>query len=579
MIKRFISIIITLICFLCDINVFAQTNIQQTEHVEIKLYKSNNNLYIAQINIDDGWHIYWTNPGEIGKPTTLKIPNSNKTPQILNSTVPLIIKAYDIFDEYIYKNTAYIEFTLPNKTDKLQISYIECNDVCKPESIFFDLQTIPITPKDIWNNIEKEARKTFAPLVNTELNQDQNSIIVPIEFSNNTKFIPSFNNIIIPDSIKISSQEKNTLIQWKNINNNILNEALLIDNDKIFIIKINSAKIKLLSLLSLILLAFIGGIILNAMPCVFPILSIKIMSLITKKENTNRLKNAILYTLGVIFSFWSLTAILIILKQQGTNIGWGFQLQSPYFVAIMIIIFIILFFAILDKIHLPNFNNNFIHKLSSLNEFALGFFAVLIASPCTGPFLGATIGYAFLHNNIETFAIFSSLALGYALPYALIELYPQILGKILPKPGKWMQITKYILSIPILITIIWLTSVFLKQTNFIELKNSDTLNWQEYDKEKIENLVKENKPVFINFTADWCLTCKFNDYMTLKSKQFKDFVDENNVALFKVDMTETNLDNYDALNYYERDSIPLYVIYKNGKPKILPLFFKINDLK
>ena len=85
--------------------------------------------------------------------------------------------------------------------------------------------------------------------------------------------------------------------------------------------------------------------------------------------------------------------------------------------------------------------------------------------------------------------------------------------------------------------------------------------------------------MFINFTADWCLTCKFNDYMTLKSKQFKDFVDENNVALFKVDMTETNLDNYDALNYYERDSIPLYVIYKNGKPKILPLFFKINDLK
>ena len=270
---------------------------------------------------------------------------------------------------------------------------------------------------------------------------------------------------------------------------------------------------------------------------------------------------------------------MVILKKQGASIGWGFQLQSPYFVAIMIIIFIILFFAILDKIHLPNFNNRFIHNLSSLNEFAMGFFAVLIASPCTGPFLGATIGYAFLHNNLETFAIFSSLAIGYALPYALIELYPQILGKILPKPGKWMQTIKYILSIPILITVIWLSTVFLKQINFVELKNSNELNWQEYNQVEIDNLIKENKLIFINFTADWCLTCKFNDYMILKSKQFKNFVEDNNVFLFKVDMTETNLDNYDILNYYERDSIPLYILYKNGEPKILPLFFDINDLK
>jgi thiol:disulfide interchange protein DsbD len=275
-----------------------------------------------------------------------------------------------------------------------------------------------------------------------------------------------------------------------------------------------------------------------------------------------------------------LTAVLVWLKKQGEAIGWGFQLQSPWFVGVMAIVFLLLFLLMIEWLHFPNMTNKFIHRLSGINEFSTGFFAVLIASPCTGPFMGAAVGYAFMRNNAEIFAVFTALALGYALPYVLIELYPQTIGKLLPKPGKWMHKVKIVLSVPILLTALWLFGVLAIQLH--ALRTQKTMKneiWQSYDAAQIETLANAGENVFIDFTAKWCLTCQFNDKVLLQSDNFQNFVQKQNVHLFKADLTENNEIYNSALSAYGRDGIPVYIYYHAGKYQILPVFFSIKDLQ
>lgn len=274
-----------------------------------------------------------------------------------------------------------------------------------------------------------------------------------------------------------------------------------------------------------------------------------------------------------------LTAILVLIKHEGAAIGWGFQLQSPWFVGIMAAVFGILFLFMTDILHFPNFNTDKTYKLSGLNAFSTGFFAVLIASPCTGPFMGAAIGYAFMQNDLQIFAVFAMLALGYALPYALIEIFPNVLGRILPAPGKWMQTVKYVLSVPLLLTMLWLLSILATQLDWRAEEEQQELAWQAYDAQAVTEAAANGDRVFIDFTADWCLTCQFNEKIILNTNRFKRFVSEKKVKLFRADLTEGNEAYTAALNAYGRDGIPVYVYYVNGKYEILPLFFNVGSLK
>jgi thiol:disulfide interchange protein DsbD len=194
--------------------------------------------------------------------------------------------------------------------------------------------------------------------------------------------------------------------------------------------------------------------------------------------------------------------------------------------------------------------------------------------------MGAAIGYAFMQNTMQIFAVFTALALGYAVPYALIELYPQVVRKILPRPGKWMQKIKYLLSVPILLTSVWLFWVLGAQlhTGFRQNSASSALLWQNYDTEEVSTLAESGEKVFIDFTADWCLTCQFNEKLLLQSAKFENWVKQNNVHLFRADLTEDN-DTYDAaLSAYGRDGIPVYIYYTDGTYRILPIFFSVDKL-
>ena len=567
-------------CMFTALPSHADKNSLSTKHTTIELFHNGKDSVMAKFTLKPDWHIYWSNPGEIGLPTTVNASNSSL--DIINQTVPQIRTVYETMNEYLYENTAYFELKLDNlRQAEIAFDFVECNDVCKPEKLIFNMAELPATNDKLWQEIKAAATATFPQKIELSSSSEQNEVLIK-DLPSDIKFIPTEQDIINSESVEISSDKKNTRITWQTEPSKQLKQALIITPQNNYLAQINYNE-NSISLLYLIIFAFIGGIILNAMPCVFPILSLKIFTLL--KQNTKDIKrariNALLYVCGVLLSFMLLTACLIVLKNGGEAVGWGFQLQSAWFVGIMMLIFAILFLYMVEWIRFPSFAGNFIHKAAGFNDFTTGFFAVLIASPCTGPFMGAAVGYAFMRSNIETFAVFTALALGYALPYALIEMYPHAINRILPKPGKWMHKVKIILSIPVLLTAVWLADVWYSQiTDSYEVTETESeLKWQPFNPQAIAELNESKENIFIDFTADWCLTCKFNEKILLNSDRFKSFVKQNNVQLFIADLTESNETYYQALFSYERDSIPLYVYYHNGEYKILPLFFGIDDLK
>lgn len=578
--KRIIfGICLFLGCLFTVLTSYAGNNLQSTQHTTIELFHNGKDSVLAKFSIQPDWHIYWSNPGEIGFPTTIKAMNSSL--DIVNQSVPQIRTVYETMNEYLYENSAYFELKLDNlQHAEIAFDFVECSDVCKPEKLIFDMAELPSANDKLWQEIKNTATATFPQKIKLNSPIGQNEVQIKAAASD-IKFIPTEQNIVDDTSIEITGNRKNTHITWQSGPEQRLEQALIITPQNSYLADIIYTE-SYLSLLYLVIFAFIGGIILNAMPCVFPILSLKIFTLIKqRKRSAKRARlNAFLYICGVLLSFLLLTTCLIVLKNGGEAVGWGFQLQSAWFVGIMTLIFAFLFLYMMEWIHFPNFANRYIHKAAGFNDFTTGFFAVLIASPCTGPFMGAAIGYAFMRSNVEIFAVFISLALGYALPYALIEMYPQAINRILPKPGKWMRKVKIILSMPVLITAIWLADVWYSQItdSYIAIEESNELKWQKYNPQVISELNNKNENIFIDFTADWCLTCKVNEKLILNSKRFQNFIKQNNVHLFVADLTENNEDYQQALFSYGRDSIPLYVYYSSGNYKILPLFFSINDL-
>jgi len=550
-------------------------SVQYTENTAIELHANSQNEIIAEFTMAPLWHIYWKNAGEIGQPTQIKADGLEV--EALNQSTPKVHTVYDILHEYFYDDKAYFHLKFNSLPRELQFDFVECNNICKPESLHFNIDAPDLIDDKDFSIAMNEAEQTFPQKITLSSPLDENLLQTDKIGDKPLDFIPAQNEVVDTESVVLNDDS----ISWQTFDEQRLKQALILTADKAYLADIVYDSNAANSLIYIILLAFLGGVLLNAMPCVFPILSLKIFALLQAKDESNQpWKNALSYSAGVFISFMLLTTCLVLLKMEGEALGWGFQLQSPWFVGIMCLLFFLMFLFMVEWLPFPSFANDFIHKAAGFNSFSTGFFAVLVASPCTGPFMGAAIGYAFMQSTLAVYLIFGALALGYALPYALIELHPQGVAKILPKPGIWMQKVKIILAIPVLLTAFWLASIWFNQVFSFNFSDKDIgLQWQVYDAEKIENLNAQNERVFIDFTADWCLTCKFNEKIIINTDRFKQFVQKNNVHLFKADMTEPNDEYYNALNSYGRDGIPLYVYYRNGKYEILPLFFSISGLE
>ncbi len=380
-------------------------------------------------------------------------------------------------------------------------------------------------------------------------------------------------------------------------------------------------------LLAMMLLAAMGGIILNLMPCVFPILSLKVLAFANDREHKHSV-HGLAYTAGVVLSFIAVAGLLISLQAAGSAIGWGFQLQTPWFVAGLAYLFFVLglnlsgFFEMGGG--LMNVGNGLAGKSGYSGSFFTGILATVVASPCTAPFMGTALGFAVTQPALVSLSVFAALGLGMALPVLLLSYSPALL-KFIPKPGPWMEKLKQFLAFPLYITAVWLVWVVGKQTGVngmaavlggcillalalwlwssklfsrglsvaslavaIALLGSPLLatapttdkNYLSYSPATLAELRQQNQPVFLNITADWCITCLANEKMTLSTDTVKQtFIDEG-ITCLKGDWTNHDPQITALLEKYQRTGIPLYIYYPaNQQPEvILPQLLTVSTV-
>ena len=378
----------------------------------------------------------------------------------------------------------------------------------------------------------------------------------------------------------------------------------------------------------LILFAFIGGLILNIMPCVFPILSIKILRFVEYSENSSSqtYKFGLFYSLGVILSFLLIAFTLLAFKSSGEVIGWGFQLQYPLVIAILFYLFVALGFMFMSNLvfgsQLGQLSVAAQVKNESLESFLTGILAVVVASPCTAPFMGSAIGFALLQPSLNSIFIFLSLGIGFALPYLILSIKPALLS-FLPKPGAWMETFKQFMAFPMWASALWLLWVLSGQVDpdtvilvligglsislalwLLERNTSEILffkwlvrlavlvifavsiwilptsystqtsqNQQDitYSEELLTEYRDDNELIFLNFTADWCITCKVNESVALNSEEVKALIKQKNIKYLEADWTRKNEAIAKKLEEFGRSGVPLYLLYPStGKPIILP---------
>ncbi len=396
----------------------------------------------------------------------------------------------------------------------------------------------------------------------------------------------------------------------------------------------------------LLFFAFVGGIILNLMPCVLPVLSLKLFSLIKQagQSRSRLVALGIATTAGILASFWTLAGIVAAIKAGGGAAGWGMQFQSPGFIAFMVIIltaFAMSFFGVFE-VWLPGSATTKMdaagHKAGLVGAFFTGALLVLLSTPCSAPFLGTAMGFAFTASTPVLFLFFTAAGLGLALPYLLVSAFPGAL-KVFPKPGKWMVILQKVMGVLLLATVAWLLWIvneqaggmgvalfagFILATAFFSFcigkfappgssfayevrllvigaiafaftwftwsapQYEKILNerfearmaqqvledgWYRYSPEAVAEFAKAGRTIFIDATADWCLTCKANEAAVLSDKDLLQKLDSAGVVRMKADWTRETPEVNELLYSMGKSGVPAYAIYPKGdksKQVVLP---------
>lgn len=382
-------------------------------------------------------------------------------------------------------------------------------------------------------------------------------------------------------------------------------------------------------------LALVGGIILNLMPCVFPVLSIKALSLVShSNQSAAKIRaHGFVYTLGVLASFAFLALLLIVLKAGGAQIGWGFQFQSPLFVLAVAYLMFSVGLSLSGVFYVggsvAGVGSSLTEKPGYSGSFFTGVLATIVATPCTAPFMAAALGYALAQPAAKLLAIFLSLGLGLALPYLLLTCWPR-LQRWLPRPGMWMERAKQVLAFPMYAAAIWLVWVLVQQAGVnsivialggmlliafaawlynttllssTRVRNAGTVsalalllltlgmsyvginsssasvvnatkngsektaeqNWEPYSEARLNELLREGKPVFLNFTASWCISCLVNERVALSDTSVKEIFKQEGITYLKGDWTNRDLAITQFLQKFNRSGVPLYVFYPAGK--------------
>ena len=388
-------------------------------------------------------------------------------------------------------------------------------------------------------------------------------------------------------------------------------------------------------------LAFLGGLILNLMPCVFPVLSMKLLALSRAGHDTKLARTeSLLYGAGAILSFLVLAALLQLAQGAGASLGWGFQLQSPYVVAALAVVMLL---VALNMSGLFNIGSSlqglgagaFDQKRPLTSAFLTGVLAVVVAAPCTAPFMATAIGVALAQGGLTGFAIFAALGVGFALPIVLLTFLVTLVpgfAKVLPKPGEWMNGLKIALSLLMYGAALWLVWVFAQQVQVtgvvllllafaaiivailpiraipkmikagilgaglvlalgagalppVERASSDTVATAQtpqtaFSVQKLTELRAAGQPVLVDLTAAWCVTCKVNERLVLQTKDVADALKATGTVYMVGDWTNQDAEISRYLQLYGRSGVPLYVYYggSNAEPKVLPQMLDKADI-
>jgi thiol:disulfide interchange protein DsbD len=383
--------------------------------------------------------------------------------------------------------------------------------------------------------------------------------------------------------------------------------------------------------------AFVGGLILNLMPCVFPVLSLKLLALIQHRQRGDPTLGAhgLAFAAGTVASFVALALVLVVLRAGGSQLGWGFQLQAPIVIALLTALFFGIGLNLLGAFEVSLgtslINSRAVQNLDGHHlrgSFATGVLAVLVASPCTAPFMGAALGYAVAQPAPVALSVFAMLGAGMATPYLALTCSPQLLQR-LPRPGPWMQHLRQLMAFPMFVTCVWLLWVLAQQIDVDALafvlaalvalglaawsagqvqrgnrgfgwvgltavllsalaviaatqgpskpqarasvQATHEEAWGEWSQPTLAAALSTGKPVFVDFTAAWCVTCQANKRLVLYSKRVATAFAARGVTLLRADWTNRNDAIAQELARFGRSGVPLYVLYdSNGRPLVLP---------
>ena len=633
---------------------FGSAEIVDTGHARISLIKDHSDFVPGtsiniglKVSMDKGWHTYWRNPGDSGGPIEIDwdLPKGFSVSDIkwpLPEKIeypPLMTYGYEDF--VIYPMVLSIPADYSDDYFEMAADILICADVCIPESGKISSNLLDIESDSlIYEWLESIPSKSLP--ITTSLND--NNLEIKFTFEKEIKeiyFFPDENNSIDYSSKQnFYKKDDDYFLSIKLFNDEFQNVSGVLDIDGTGYNVSNGTfedfNEEGLSLITALIFALIGGLILNLMPCVFPVISLKVLSFVSMGGSSPRkIRNhALVFTVGVIASFMLIALTIVLLKQAGNFVGWGFQLQSPLIVGLLSLVMVFISLVLIT-------DNSFGESLTKLgniggsengyySSFLTGVLAVVVASPCTAPFMGAALGYALIQPSGETVPIFLSLSLGFSLPYLLLAANPKLID-FLPKPGDWMVTLKEFFAFPMLATALWLLWVFSLQVNqvlvifllvgwlllalnfWIFQKDYKTINKviflgisifsmiyflpETEDIETEQNLIigsatewyegieddlrNKNQPYFINFTAAWCITCQSNEITAFSKDGFKSLLEEKNIEYIKADWTNRNDAITRSLKKYGRSGVPFYVYWEPGfeNPKILPAILTDQIIK
>lgn len=601
----------------------------------------------VHFHLEKGWHTYWKNPGEAGAPVSLKwqLPEGFTISDVSWPAPTAFeengVTVYGYDKDFTLLARIHVPASFPEESFTITAiaSWVACGDFCIPGKKVLQQSVFVGTPRLNENvgSIIQTAQKNLPQKIDSlphEAQEGRLIFTVPAEtLSLKARFFPASSDS--QADVKITKDKKIILSsQSKEVKG-----VLQIDTgDKISSYELDHMPLPATSssgFLFVLLAAFGGGLILNLMPCVFPVLSLKVLSVIEAagQDRGKRLGLAAAYGGGVLFSFMALSALLLVLRASGSQIGWGFQLQEPFFVAFLCGLFFLMglnLFGLFEMgTSLCSLENSH-KKEGALGSFLSGILATIVATPCTGPLLGSTLGLTLSLPASLSLLIFAVMGLGLALPFMVLMLSPH-LARLLPKPGPWMVRLKQAMGFLMMAAVLWLLWVFEAETDFAatlfllaallilsvaawvwgtwgdlsrrrpvrllalaislvlvscagtavaktvagehteKLVKESSGDWQPFSEDLLQKLIAEKKAVFIDFTAKWCLICQANKAVLYSDEVQKAFADKNVVKL-KADWTKGDPVITQYLKKFQRSGVPLYAYYKNGslEPELLP---------